>query len=291
MGSAPLPLKLLTSLRMGQEYSRQSAGHPCSKKRLIIFAEEQCNKCLEAIDDGDLPAASRAAKKAGEAFIQSKDWLRAAVVHKERLRLQLQLVSERIEGTSKDIEELEKILFTAVELFYKTGNFDIGLQMFMETAGFLWHRDNRKAKKLIELAIHTAELKGRPKQAEMYKKQLSKRQGNIKVKNEDKILGPKFQHIELNGKEMMKLLEDSGKNANKVETDSKKGEGLTPGQALGTLVPLGAAVYSGAVGLAACKPSFIGLTPSQFREVKKHDWDHMETHEDLQLMDEGTSLV
>ena len=58
-----------------------------------------------------------------------------------------------------------------------------------------------------------------------------------------------------------------------------------------SLVPLGAAVYSGAVGIAACKPSFIGLTPSQFKEVKKHEWDQVEPHEDYQLMDEGTSLV
>jgi len=51
-----------------------------------------------------------------------------------------------------------------------------------------------------------------------------------------------------------------------------------------TIIPLSAAVYSGVGGYAAFGPSLIGLTPAQFREIKKYEDDKSNADENIHLM-------
>jgi len=51
-----------------------------------------------------------------------------------------------------------------------------------------------------------------------------------------------------------------------------------------TIIPLSAAVYSSVGGYAAFGPSLIGLTPAQFREIKKYEDDKSTADENIHLM-------
>merc|ERR1712098_165684 len=108
-------------------------------------------------------------------------------------------------------------------------------------------------------AIHIAETEGRPKQAKILKEKLKSMGVDFTINQErtdrhvlfeNDIFGekPKIEHKQKK-KDLVSALEDS------------------------TLVPLSAAIYSGAGGYSAIRPGWVGLTPGQFREIRKYTKD------------------
>lgn len=253
---------------------------PGSKTRWELAGEEQCKLCKKAFNEGDLHGACKAASRAWESFLQARDWVRAAMVGRERLRIALILLSEGRER----VEEVEQILLRTVELHLRAGNTDLALELLATTGGKLVDEDPEMAAEFLRMAVQLAELEGRAKQAEVHRRRLERLTGEKLITREtsegvDIMLSENF------GKKERGL----GINVDKSMAPPHMAAG--PLEAMGTLMPLGAAIYSGAVGIAACRPSFIGLTPGQFREFRKQEWDRTETETEEHLEDEGASLV
>ena len=194
-------------------------------------------------------SAARVADSAIMVFVKDKDWFRAAKVSEEVVRRILQ----------KDTSHLGKLsnrIITTVELFMKANQIDDALHLLDKTSKSIHQDDPKIASDMIKLAIHIAEVEGRPKQAEIFKTAKSNESNRTQKASSD-LESTKLGFLDLNFHDQMS------------KTVSKKMKKTTVASAVeSTIVPLSAALYSGAGGYASVRPGWIGLTPGQFREIR-----------------------
>jgi hypothetical protein len=199
----------------------------------------------------DDPAAT-AADSAINVFVKDKDWLRAAKVSEE-------VIKRILHKNTLHQGSLSNRVKTTVELFIKTNQIDAALQLLDKTSKSIHQDDPKIATDMIKLAIHIAEVEGRPKQAEIFKTAKSNNSNCTQNASSD----PESSKLEFLDLNFHDLMTSSGQK--KMTKSAVKGVASAVET---TIVPLSAALYSGAGGYASVRPGWIGLTPGQFREIR-----------------------
>jgi len=202
--------------------------------------------------------ACMAVEAAVDCFTKERDWLRAALVSEESVKTLM------IKGVPSNIS---RRLRETVELYMKAEKIDAALELLHKTAKTVAKYDNQLATEIIKLAIHIAEVEQRPKQAEIYKSVL-----DTSFSQSSKSLSSNFDITSLEIRNY-NFIDNPTSGAIKNRRNKKDIKKNVASALDSTILPLSAAVYSGVGGYASVRPGWIGLTPGQFREIRKMDED------------------
>ena len=199
-------------------------------------------------------SAMSAAELAIKNYTMDKDWVRAGFVSREAIKTLL--VTDT--ATSDDIRTM---VDRTVELFIKAELVDDAITVLEKTAQAIFQDEPELAKDMLKQAVHIAESEGRPKRAKILKSVTNK----MKTKVVDDVSFPmKTPNVKLLEKEL--FLKKPKTKEKKVKNPGVKD--LVSALEDTSLVPLSAAIYSGAGGYAVVRPGLVGLTPGQFREIR-----------------------